>query len=219
MKYIAKNAERINKSMQSTGLYSRREGDKLIEQHKVKINKKLANLGQNVAIGDEIEIMSETKSLTYAKYYKPVGEETSVRNDPKLQGLHPVGRLDKDTEGLLVYTNDPTITDHLLNPDKEIEKEYKVIIREKATPRVERILLAGIYTQEAEYKPVKRISISEDRKTISLVIVEGKKHEIRRMMNALNLTIVSLKRLRINKLKLGNMKPGSAELITKEDLY
>lgn len=218
MKYIAKANERINKSIQSTGLYSRRESDKLIEQHKVKINKRLALLGQNVVTGDDIEIMSANKSLTYAKYYKAVGEETGIKSDSILAGLHPVGRLDKETEGLIIYTNDPTVTEHLLNPGNEIEKEYKVIIREKATPRVERILLTGIYTQETEYKPVKKINISEDRKTISLVITEGKKHEIRRMFNALNLTIVSLKRLRINKLKLGNMKSGSAMLITKLDL-
>jgi 23S rRNA pseudouridine2604 synthase len=218
MKYSATKSERINKSMQSTGLYSRRESDKLIAQNKVKVNGKIVALGVSVNAGDNVEIMSENKTLRYAKYYKPVGEETSTRNELSLNGLHPVGRLDKESEGLIVYTNDPTLTDHLLNPDNSIEKEYRVQVREKTTPRVERILLTGIYTQEATYKPVKNIKVSADRQILNITITEGKKHEIRRMLNALNLTIINLKRIRINNLRLGNMKPSSSSAISRDDL-
>ena len=217
MKYINPKENRINKSLQEQGLYSRREADKVVESGKIFINKKRAQLGDTVKAGAEVEIRSEIKENKYVIYYKPRGEVTGESQKEKLQGLHPVGRLDKESEGLLIHTNDHTVVDLLLNPKNKIQKEYKVKIREKATPRVERILLAGIETKEANYAPVEAIRMSEDCYTLYITLTEGKKHEIRRMLNALNLTIVSLCRIRIEKFKIMNMKPGQIRDMTKED--
>ncbi len=214
----ATNDIRLNKALADAGLCSRREADTYIQQSKVKVNGKRGLLGQKVFAGDKIEFIAETKDLRYALYYKPKGEVTGLKDKELLVGLHPVGRLDKDSEGLLIYTNDHTIVDYLLNPESKIEKEYVVQVREKATPRVERILLAGITTQEQKYNPVKRVTINDEGHVINIVITEGKKHEIRRMLNALNLTIVNLKRVRIQNIRLARMFSGQAKSLTLADI-
>ena len=217
MKFLAAKAIRINKIIQDTGMYSRREVDTLIETYKVLVNGRHAKLGQIVKVGDNIDVQAQDKKMQYCLYYKPRGEVTGEDNRDKLKGMHPIGRLDKESEGLLIYTNDTTIVDLMLNPKNKIQKEYKVKIREKATPRVERILLEGVYTQEAKYAPVENFRMSEDGYNLFITLTEGKKHEIRRMLNALNLTIVSLTRIRIETFKISNMKPGQMRDIIRED--
>ena len=219
---IVRSKNRINKCLQETGLYSRREADSLIAGGKVWVNKSRCILGQIMNIGDELEIKSGSESinkeLKYVAYHKPRGEITGIKDNDELKNLHPIGRLDKESEGLLIYTNDPTLTEELLNPKNKIEKEYRVQTREKMTPRVEKIMLSGMYTQEATYAPAKKVKIEDGEHYVNVTLIEGKKHEIRRMLNALNLTIVSLKRMRIHKLRLSNMKLGAFKIIKKEDI-
>lgn len=217
MKYIIEKENRINKALQDLGIFSRREADKKIEAGLIFINGKRVTLGQVAKAKDTLEIKGEMKELKYVLYYKPRGEVTGESQKEKLADMHPVGRLDKDSEGLLIYTNDHSVVDLMLNPKNKIQKEYKVKIREKATPRVERILLAGITTQEASYAPVEDFRMSEDCLHLYITLTEGKKHEIRRMLNALNLTIVSLTRIRIQGFKIQNMKPGQIKELTKLD--
>jgi 23S rRNA pseudouridine2605 synthase len=90
-------------------------------------------------------------------------------------------------------------------------------VREQMTPRVERLLMSGIKTQEATYKKAVRVVLSPNRHTVHITLSEGKKHEIRRMLNALNLTITSLKRTRILFLTLGTLKPGQTRELTEKD--
>lgn len=218
---ISKEKEdiRVNKFLADKGVCSRREADKLIDQKKVFINGTLSAMGQKIKFGDTVEIKSEQKENVYALYNKPRGEETGVKNNVQdLIGLHPVGRLDKQSDGLLLYTNDYRVTDALLNPKNENEKKYVVRVREKMTPRVERILMSGIETQEDVYAPAKHVEISEDGYTLNISLVEGKKHEIRRMLNALNLTVVSLTRVSILFLNSKNIKAGSARLLTQDEI-
>lgn len=205
---------RINKFLGEQGVYSRRHVDKLLSENKIKVNNKLATLGQKVKNKDVIEInVSSNKKLVYALYNKPRGEVTGKIE--LLPGCDPVGRLDKESEGLLLYTNDYRVVDALLNPKNKREKEYEVIVREKATPRVETILKKGIKTQEAEYEPVKSVKIYNDGRNIRIIITEGKKHEIRRMLNALNLTIISLKRVRIMSFVLRGIKEKTAHHLSE----
>ncbi len=222
MKITITKENRINKALQETGFYSRREADRLVESRKVHINGERAVLGQILKIGDELEVRAGsdyiTKELRYALYNKPIGEVTEVKNSEGLKDLHPVGRLDKESEGLLMYTNDPTLTEEMLNPENKIEKEYRVKTREKMTPRVEKIMLSGMYTQEAQYAPAKKVTIEDGGHYVNVTLIEGKKHEIRRMLNALNITIVSLRRIRIHNMRLGAMKPGSFKKIERPDL-
>lgn len=199
---------RINKFLSDFGALSRREADKLIEAKKIHINNKIAILGDKVAEGDSIFINEKLKSHKYFIYNKKRGEETAFKTISNLK-CDPVGRLDKESEGLLIYSNDFRIVDALLNPKNQFEREYVVVVREKTTPRVKTLLEKGIRTREAIYAPAKKVTLdAENKNLIRIVLTEGKKHEIRRMLNALNFTISSLKRVRFLFLKLDNLSPG-----------
>ena len=216
--YIIKTESRANKAIADLGICSRREADRLIEAGKVVVNGKQITLGRVLVPGDRLIVKSQAKNLRYVLYNKPRGEVTGENSKEVLGDLHPVGRLDKESDGLLIYTNDHRVVDALLNPKNKIEKEYRVNIREKATPRVERILLDGITTQEDTYAPVKQVFIHDDGMTVDITLTEGKKHEIRRMMNALNLTINSLTRTRITFLSNKFLRPGQAKELTDLEL-
>ena len=154
--------------------------------------------------------------MIYALYHKPKGEVTG-RNE-NIPGCEPLGRLDKESEGLLLYSNDYRVVDALLNPKYGREKEYEVVIREKATPRVITLLKKGIRTQEAEYAPVKSVAIYNEGYSLRIILTEGKKHEIRRMLNALNLTVVTLKRVRIMSFVLKGLKVGTVHILTPKQV-
>lgn len=213
---------RLNKYLSEESIFSRRETDKLIEKKLIHINDKIANLGDKVKSGDSIFINQKEIEKKYFIYYKPRGEETVSKIFNKNK-YNPVGRLDKESEGLLIYTNDFSIIEKLLNPKNNFEREYIVETKEKMTPRVKTILERGINTQEGKYAPAKKVILEEENKYIvRIILTEGKKHEIRRMLNALNLTIKSLKRIRFDFLKLSNMKIGEFKELTnlqKEKLF
>jgi 23S rRNA pseudouridine2604 synthase len=199
---------RINKLLSDLGVLSRREADKLIDAKKIHINNKIANLGDRAIEGDSIFINEKLKSYKYFIYNKKRGEETAFKVINNLR-CDPVGRLDKESEGLLIYSNDFRIVDALLNPKNKFEREYAVVVREKTTPRVKTLLEKGIKTREAVYAPAKKVTLdTENKNLIKIVLTEGKKHEIRRMLNALNLTINSLKRVRFLFFKLDKLAPG-----------
>lgn len=211
----SKDPVRINTFLRDQGVGSRRTIDDYIAKNHVKINGKPAILGSKVARHDLIRVETIAKDLIYALYHKPRGEVTG--RHPDIPGCEPLGRLDKESEGLLLYTNDYRVVDALLNPKYGREKEYDVTIREKATPRVITLLKKGIYTQEAQYAPVSSVSIYNEGFSLKIVLTEGKKHEIRRMLNALNLTVVSLKRIRIMSFSLHGLKKGEVhKLIPKQ---
>jgi pseudouridine synthase len=208
----SKEPIRLNKYLSDSGIISRRKADSLISLGLVMINDHIAILGDKVKHKDVVTMQLPGHSPVYALYYKPRGQVTGKVSD--LPGCEPVGRLDKESEGLLLYTNDYRVTDALLNPLHAREKEYEVVIREKATPRVETLLKKGIRTQEAQYAPVKDIKIYEDGHRLRIILTEGKKHEIRRMMNALNLTIVSLKRIRIMSFLIHGLTSGKSHMLS-----
>jgi pseudouridine synthase len=217
MKYIVKeeDAARINVFLAKHGIASRRQADALVSSGKIIINGKHAKLGDRVKKGDAVHIHEEKKAYKYVMYYKPRGEVTGpIAKHP---GLLPIGRLDKESEGLLLYTNDYRVTDALLHPRHEHEREYLVTVREQMTPRVERLLMQGISTQETTYKKARKVKIHENKHILNVILTEGKKHEIRRMLNALNLTILSLKRTRILMLTLGTLKAGAARELTASE--
>ncbi|MEA4910532.1 Ribosomal large subunit pseudouridine synthase B [bioreactor metagenome] len=209
---------RINKFLSEFGILSRREADKLIAEKKIHINDRIALLGDRVKENDSVFINQELKKLKYFIYNKKRGEETAFKIIDKVR-YEPIGRLDKESEGLLIYSNDYRIVEKLLNPKNKLEREYVVRVREKATPRVKTLLEKGIKTREASYSPAKKITLDEeDRSFIKIVLVEGKKHEIRRMLNALNLTILSLKRIRFTFIKLERLKAGEFRELKGEEL-
>lgn len=204
--------KRINIFLRDEGFGSRRNIDSYIENGLVTINSKKAALGSKVSKGDTITIKKVAKDLVYALYNKPRGEVTG-RLDT-LPDCEPLGRLDKESEGLLLYSNDYRVVDALLNPKFAREKEYDVVIREKATPRVVTLLKKGIKTQEATYAPVKAVTIYNEGYSLKIILTEGKKHEIRRMLNALSLTVMSLKRVRIMSFVIHGLKSKTVHILS-----
>ena len=154
---------RLNKYLGDAGVLSRREVDKLISQNKIHINAKVAVLGDKVKEGDTVFINHKLETFKYFIYNKPRGEETIFKIINKIR-YEPIGRLDKDSEGLLIYSNDYTIVEKLLNPKNKFEREYLVTVREKTTPRVKTLLEKGIQTREGKYSPAKKVEISEENK-------------------------------------------------------
>jgi pseudouridine synthase len=216
IKVDTKDPVRINVFLRDTGFGSRRAIDDYITKKYVKINKKDATLGSKVKKGDIITISSPQKKLIYALYNKPRGEVTGKHTD--IPTCEPLGRLDKESEGLLLYTNDYRVVDAVLNPKYGREKEYEVVVREKATPRVVTLLKKGISTQEETYAPVKSVTIYNEGHSLRIILTEGKKHEIRRMLNALNLTVVSLKRTRIMSFTAHGLKQGDIHILTPKQI-
>jgi pseudouridine synthase len=211
-KVTEKEEVRINAYLRNQGAGSRRAIDGYIEKGYVLINNKKATLGSKVKKGDTVSIAAPSKDLVYALYHKPRGEVTGKLDE--LPGCEPLGRLDKESEGLLLYSNDYRVVDALLHPRHAREKEYEVTVREKCTPRVVTLLKKGIRTQEMQYAPVKSVHIYNEGRSLKIILTEGKKHEIRRMLNALNLTVLTLKRVRILSFVIHGLKPKQVHLLS-----
>ena len=209
---------RINKYLRDKGLASRREADGLVEAGLVFINGRRAENGDIVNETDKILVKENKnknkKELKYLAFYKPKGLPTqdlpgkkSVISEWKEQGLYPVGRLDKESEGLLILTNDGRFAREILDEKGSYEKEYWVVVKEPMPAGIVKIFANGMETKTfGKLLPVKSRLINKNK--ISMVLREGKKHQIRVMMSELNYNIVSLKRVRIGKFKLENLNPG-----------
>ena len=219
---------RINRYLALKGYATRRGADELIEKRWVSINGRMALLGDIVDKNDVVQVKKTErikKDFTYLAYHKPVDIIThSPQKGEKaiadvlgreVAGLFPVGRLDKDSSGLLILTNDGRITDRLLNPKYEHEKEYAVEVDKKITPHVLRLLERGVDIEGYHTKPSHAQFIADHKLRITLY--EGKKHQIRRMLAALGLQVRSLKRMRIMNIELGKMKEGEVRKLTEEE--
>lgn len=210
---------RINKYLRDIGLVSRREADKLVEDGFVLVNGKSVDKGFIVNKGDKVTTKGERKRYRYLAYYKPRGLATqdlpskrSVITDWKDKGLYPVGRLDKESEGLLLLTNDGRFTTEILSKKDKYEKEYLVTVRENLRLEVINIFRSGMKTEAlGKLLPIKADIL--DEKTIRMILNEGKRHQIRVMLNDLSYTIVSLKRIRIGNIELGDLMPGGTRPI------
>ncbi len=210
---------RINKYLKEKGLASRREADSLVKSELVLVNGKTVENGFMVKEKDIVTLKDIKKEYKYLAYYKPRGLPTqdqpgknSVVTEWKNLGLYPIGRLDKESEGLLLLTNDGRFATEVLSKKEKYEKEYVVTVRETLRPSVAKVLQKGMSTSAlGKLLPAKAKII--DKKTIKIVLNEGKRHQIRVMLNDLSYTIISLKRVRIGSIKLGNLKPGESRYI------
>ncbi len=215
---------RINKYLRDKGVASRREVDSIIDEGKVFINGKKALKGDLVERSDRVDVKGYQKDYIYIAYYKPRGVPTqdlpgkkSVVSVFKKRGLYPIGRLDKDSEGLLLLTNDGRITSKILSDKKKFEKEYIVKVREKIKEDVVQVFEKGMKTETfGKLLPVKTEII--DNHNLKMILHQGKKHQIRVMLSEMSYTVLSLKRVRIGGITLEEMFPGEEKNITLKSL-
>lgn len=224
---------RINKYLAVKKYCTRREADVWIEKKLVYINGVHATLGQRVAEGDKVVIKGRQKKLHYSAYHKPRGivthspqeGETSISDISPLPGFFPVGRLDKDSSGLILMTDDGRVTDALLNPAHANEKEYEVSTLEKLPANFKTNMEAGVNIGDYITKPC-RVQVLGTR-AFSIVLTEGKNRQIRRMCGVFGQSVEALTRVRILNIKLGKLKENEhraiegkelAELLTKLEI-
>lgn len=217
---------RINKYLAFKKVCARREADKLIVQGKVKINGKRAVLGDKVNENDKVVVSGFDKKMVYLAFNKPKGVITHSPEDGEQsikdvmdfgQDIFPLGRLDKDSSGLILLTNDGRVTDKLLNPKYEHEKEYIVKVTKALDGLDLKKLGEGVKLEDGYMtKPAKVTKISSDK--FSIVLTEGKKHQIRRMCDVLGYAIKHLERRRIMNIKLLRLMPGEYREIKGKEL-
>ncbi len=225
---LAPGLERLERAIAHLGLASRREAKALILAGTVSVNGAVVKeTGYGVKPTDTIEVkgMTTPTKKESVLLYKPRGLETTktlpkakdIKDKfPKLSHLSPVGRLDKESEGLIILTNDGTLTRALTKENATIDKEYAVTVRENITDAALEKMSKGIMLDKIKTKPAttKRLS----RYSFSIVLHEGRKHQIRRMCAACHLTVESLIRIRIGHLLSTGMKVGTIKKLSEKDV-
>ncbi len=222
---------RLNKYLAHAGVATRREADELIARGRITVNGVRAKVGMKVSETDRIETVGSKRSQkkhAYAAYSKPRGVIThspqqgeadiAASLPPPLRGLglFPIGRLDKDSYGLIILTNDGRVTERLLSPDAAHEKEYAVKTKLPLRQSFKKYLEEGVDIEGYRTKPTK-IRLTGEH-SFSITLTEGKKHQIRRMVVAMRNEVTDLKRTRILNVRLGNLKPGEARLLEGDEL-
>ncbi|MED4583302.1 23S rRNA pseudouridine(2604) synthase RluF [Brevibacillus choshinensis] len=220
---------RINKYISETGFCSRRESDKLIEAKRVTINGKLAELGSTVEPGDDVRIdgqpVGTKKKAVYIVLNKPVGitctTELHVKgnivdfvNHP--ERIFPIGRLDKDSQGLILLTNDGDIVNKILRAENNHEKEYIVTVDKPITPQFVQGMSSGVRILGTVTKPCKVTKISD--RVFKIILTQGLNRQIRRMCQAFGYQVRQLKRVRIMNIQLDNLKVGQWRDLTHQEL-
>jgi len=228
--------ERINKFISNyTGL-SRRKIDELVGEHRISVNGKLAKLGQMVDEEDILEIDGEKvlyrkKFYTYIVLNKPKGVITTRHDDKgretvmnllpsKYKNLRPAGRLDCNTEGLLILTDDGDFINYLTHPKNKVSKIYHAFVFGKLTGGEIDRLKKGIYIDNTLLKVDKIIEKhyyeSKGKSDIEVYITHGKNHEIKNVLKAVGHPVISLKRISIGNLKMYGMVPGEFRIFSRE---
>ncbi len=221
---------RINKYLADQHIASRREADELVRSGRVLVNGTPATLGQRVTAADTVTLTGSTPRKTYLAYYKgrgiithsPASGEvdiaTRLQQDYGLTHIHPIGRLDKDSEGLMLLSDDGRLTGPLLDPENGHEKEYEVVVDKPLTGMAAKIMAHGVDIEGYRTKPAVVVPHERVQTKFNLIITEGKKHQIRRMCAALGYQVQSLKRVRILHITLGTLKPNQFRKLTKPEI-
>lgn len=222
---------RVNKYIRECGIASRREADRLIEERRVTINGAVADPGMQVSEEDTVCIDGKEIRLIPEKhvvaYYKPKGV-TCTKDDAHAELTleqvfrYPVpltyaGRLDKDSEGLLIMTNDGELIDRLMRARYGHEKEYEVVLKREVTDTFLQKFAGGVYLPELETVTKKCIIRKTGKNKADIILTQGLNRQIRRMCKALGNEVLSLKRVRVANILLGDLKPGEYRRISEEE--
>lgn len=221
---------RLNKFISETGICSRREADRLIEQGRVTVNGELAGMGIKVSAEDEVRVNNKPlrakPAPVYLVYNKPIG--ITCTTDPEIpenivdaigykkSRIFPIGRLDKPSSGLILLTNDGDIVNKILRAGNAHEKEYVVSMDKPITDDFVKRMGAGVPILDTVTKPCKVRKIGH--KTINIILTQGLNRQIRRMAEYLGFSVTSLRRDRIMNIELGTLKPGQWRYVTPQEL-
>lgn len=229
---------RIQKLLADAGYCSRRKAEALISAGKVKLNGHPVKLGDKATYQDLITIsgervyLSRKKNYRYLMMYKPRGYVTTTSDelerrcvmdllgDDIEERVYPVGRLDKDSEGLLLLTNDGNFANGIMHPSRHISKTYRVTVRPDVSEEQLVKLASGIELDGRKTLPANVVVKTREpgRVVLLMTIKEGRNRQIRRMCEALGLEVARLRRVSVGPLKLGMMKPGTYRDLTAEEL-
>ncbi|MGZ3862647.1 MAG: pseudouridine synthase [Bacteroidia bacterium] len=222
---------KVDKYIGQTGFLSRGKAYDLIGQKKVVVNGKLATYSTKINEGDVVlvngvDIKTKTFVHTYIVYNKPKGVVCTTEkvegniieavNHP--QPIFPVGRLDKDSEGLILLTSNKPLIDKIANPKFKHEKEYVVTLNLPVRAQFLKEISEGIKIQDERTKPCKVSMVPNTKRVFKIILTQGLNRQIRRMCNAYDYQVIKLERIRLMDITLGKLKPGEWRDLTKEEL-
>ena len=234
---MANNEVRLQKFLAEQGVASRRKSEELIMAGKVKVNGHVAQIGQKinprkdlVTVGKQKITSVKNRKMIYIMLHKPRGYVTTVSDEQNRktvmdlvsdidERIYPVGRLDKDSEGLLILTNDGSFTNAMTHPSHNYAKVYRVTVRPKISDEILFNLRSGIEIDGKKTAPceVTVLTTEENRVVLEIILKEGRNRQIRKMCESQGLEVARLKRTAIGSLKLGMLPQGQyRELSEKE---
>ncbi|MDD6355623.1 MAG: pseudouridine synthase [Oscillospiraceae bacterium] len=235
---MANNEVRLQKFMAEQGIASRRKSEDLIRTGKVKVNGHIAVIGQKinpkkdlVTVGKQKIVPPKTRNMIYIMLNKPRGYVTTVSDEydrktvmdliPDIkERIYPVGRLDKDSEGLLIMTNDGSFTNCLTHPSHGLAKVYRVTVRPAVDDEILYNLRNGIVIDGRKTAPadVTVLTEEENRVVLEFVLHEGRNREIRKMCESQGLEVARLKRTAVGSLKLGVLPQGKYRELNEQEV-
>jgi 23S rRNA pseudouridine2605 synthase len=227
--------ERLQRILARAGYGSRRACEELIVEGRVTLNGTVATLGDRAdPVEDEVRVdgleVNLDPNVKYFALHKPFGVVTTMRDPqgrpdiraflPEGTRIFPVGRLDRDTEGLLLLTNDGDLANALTHPRFGIEKEYLAEVEGVPTPKHVGQLRRGVELEDghARAKSARVAGRSGDRGAVRLVMTEGRKREVRRLLAAVGLPVTRLVRVRVGEVRLGGLPPGERRELTHDEV-
>jgi 23S rRNA pseudouridine2605 synthase len=228
--------ERLQRLLARAGYGSRRSCEELIIQGRVTLNGTVATLGDRAdPVEDEVRVdgleVNLDPNVKYYAFHKPAGVVTTMRDPqgrPDIRAfvpeagprVFPVGRLDRDTEGLLLLTNDGDLANALMHPRFGVEKEYLAEVEGVPTTKHVGWLRRGLELEDghARAKSARVAGRSGDRGAVRLVMTEGRKREVRRLLTAVGLPVTRLIRVRVGAIRLGGLPPGELRELTHDEV-
>ena len=228
--------ERLQRLLARAGYGSRRSCEELIVQGRVTLNGSVATLGDRAdPVEDEVRVdgleVNLDPNVKYYAFHKPAGVVTTMRDPqgrPDIRGfvpeegprIFPVGRLDRDSEGLLLLTNDGDLANALTHPRFGVEKEYLAEVEGVPTPKHVGRLRRGVELEDghARAKSARVAGRTGDRGAVRLVMTEGRKREVRRLLAAIGLPVTRLVRVRVGAVRLGGLAPGELRELTHDEV-
>lgn len=233
---MADSKVRLQKFLAESGVASRRKSEELIADGKVKVNGKVASIGDKVDPKRDTVTVSgkkivKRKEFTYILLHKPRGFITTMSDEMDRKcvaelikdvpvRVYPVGRLDRESEGMLLFTNDGEFANAMTHPTKHVPKTYRVTVRPSITEDQITQLTTGIIIDDRKTAPaqVRVITKEEGRVVLEIILYEGRNRQIRKMCEAVGLETIRLKRISMGSLKLGSLGPGKFRELKKEEV-